>query len=96
MWFKRRMKRVEAQRRFGIKPNTHGSGKAIRRRMATREHVDRLADGGAKGVRNMVWACSYCNHNRQDKDPFEHLVAMCRAVALGQHPNHPPREEVRG
>jgi len=84
------MDKAGAREHFGIVPFAHGSKKALRRRIATREHVVRLADGGAKGLKNMVWACSYCNSHRQERDPFEHLVAMCRAVALGQHPNHTP------
>lgn len=55
-------------------------------RRATREHLVRRADGGGNGP-NIVLACAFCNHCRDERTVQEHKAYILALIAEGRHPN---------
>lgn len=54
----------EAAKRMGIPAGAPGSKKAMRRKMATAEHILPKSLGGTNAHVNIVMACARCNHRR--------------------------------
>lgn len=55
--------------------------KALRDKKATREHLIKRSDNGSDDDWNIVMACAYCNHNRQEATVEEHKIAMMARAA---------------
>lgn len=64
--------------RFGIVRGEKGAAKALRHRMATAEHLKRLADGGPRRAGNVVMACFECNNRREDMPVREYREMRAR------------------
>lgn len=88
-WLPGFRRRMQIRKQFGIVAGVPGSGLALTRRMATREHLHRLADGGANARENLVLACHFCNVTRGRATPGQHRETIARAIAARVHPNHP-------
>ena len=70
-WCSRVMSKDDARNLFGVPPHTPGSGKFLRHRRATAEHILPKINGG-KGGANIVMACARCNHTRSaDSTKYE-------------------------
>lgn len=80
--------RQEVADRFGITLGRPGAKLALRRRMASREHIVRVVDGGTNAIGNLAIACRHCNGLRNEATPREHRAAVQRLIAAGAHPNH--------
>ena len=85
-WRLGEVSRDEARRMFGIEKGSYLSGRMLRYRQWTREHLTRRADGGGNAPNNIVGACLYCNSTREDVPPQEHRKAMRALAATGAHP----------
>src|SRR3990167_3352180 len=58
--------------RLGIVYRSPGYKKALRLRRATREHLERRADGGTHDPANIVLACDACNASRGRRTVEQH------------------------
>lgn len=65
--------------RLGLPLEGQGWHKAIRKRMATLEHLHRKADGGPDKIENYVMACNGCNGSRGGSKVEDHRGAMMAA-----------------
>jgi len=84
-WSRRNETRLQARDRLGIVAGTPDASKALRKRLATCEHLHRVVDGGGNGLRNIVMACAGCNVGRGDRDPMTWLAEVQAALAAGTH-----------
>lgn len=78
------------RRRLEIPKGIAGSHKILTASMATREHLQKRADGG-KNTDNLMLACHACNVRRGDASPEEHRINMQVLVAAGLHPTNRPK-----
>lgn len=76
--------RAAAKVRFGI-PQGKGSGKLLRRRQASLEHLKRRADGGTMANTNLVMACKGCNVRRGEMEVEEYKSHVAAIVQEGRH-----------
>lgn len=77
--------RVKAARRLGLPISGDGWRKNISRRMATREHLRRRADGGPDHLDNYVMAHRWCNKVRGETTVHDHKSQMLSRLLDGTH-----------
>lgn len=86
MWLPDQMSAEQFGRYHGITLN------AVHRRIASREHLHRRADGGPDHSRNLMPACGWCNQKR-DRAPIEmHANRMRKMVLHGTHKGYEPHD----
>lgn len=86
-WTPHRLTKDAARERFGLQKHAPHHAKRLKFKMATKEHLVRIADGGENGA-NIDLACLFCNTTRGERTPAEHRELMLKLVAAGRHPTH--------